>query len=1075
MRGGAHVKEALGFVTLLWNHPVLTGLLLLVFTPPFFPLLVYFSPLLMSTALCVVALVSVGSQMEKIKAEGPGQLESHLGQDHGVSRWVPRENRSGSESMERHHYGHRENHRNLYSRSDININVVPAPPSWTGANSGHELATRARAQLRPEPVEDHPPTPPAEESDEDWWDNWVKEYESRPGWGEQEDQALRTAPAIRTSTTSQTVSQEPAPPTIPMHATVRQERHQDVPLTTPRKPTRQETREEKPSPAPVAAPVAAPVTAPIVHSVAASVTAPVSVAVVNRQEVLRSFPPLPTTSNSRTSAEEIVVAVKDSDLRPHISLAPIRTGREKRDVRQVDRIHGKPAAQASEIQEVAPARSVDVERVSDVQALQSIEKLLHIEMCRSNATTPPSSLSKNVVDVKNAGLGNSSGVNLQVSVAREAVSPQLNVTKGSESVVSTGKGIAVEASKKNRNKIAVGAVAPPPPPTPEAAVEDIAGETPLLRHLRTSRSEKQARGVAYSPLPARTSKGLMSEKVLPPPQFSPRLLQSLQPLPPRGFSPRLPNLSTVPLGNPVEKIPQWVYDGIPRERAETQDVKQAETAEEKHIRAFEKAISDLSEARRKKHARRPAPIQVDSATLQSRRDVSTPNRPSLTPVEATLARIRKERTPEQKSSRVSSHRSASRGSSPRRSSPAESVVAEILPTHILEDVAVGQGHGHESSSLDSAEMAPATVPTPRASAAFPSAMVAASPQKASIAATIRRASTAALPQPAPIAASPRPPSPQAASIAASPRPATPQPAPVAASPRPPSPQPASIAASPRPAAAASSPQKALVAASPRRASRASSPHKPSIVSGAPWPASNAASTQRASVASSPQRASVAASPRPPSRAPPVASSPHERSSVPSSPSMSSHPRRRRHSSKHCTDKVAFIRIEGSTYYDPPSAAEKEKLLAPEESAAAPSEEYVPIEEEVMTILPTVGVKDDEIAQSHCLTPRASEPTQPGSFPEEETAALRWGRSHSTTRKSRRRLEPRRVVTSEDTDIFSLKKSFSTRSGETKKFVDSSSDDERESVTPRASRRSMGRAIKPLVWRSRSVQAHEDSD
>jgi hypothetical protein len=1132
------VKEALGLVTLLWNHPVLTGLLLLIFTPPFFPMVVYFSPLLMSTALCVVALVSVGSQMEKIKAEGgPGQLENHLGREHGVSRWVPRDNRPVSESMERHHYSHRESHRSLYASSGININVAP---SWTGGNSGHDLATsRAIAQLRPQPVEEHPSTPPAEESEEDWWDNWVKEYESRPGWGEQEDQTLPTA-AIRTSTTSQ-----PAPPTIPTAVTTRPDRHQDAPPMTPRKPTRQETREEKPPTAPVAAPVAA------------LVAAPVSVAVVNRQEVLRSLPPPPTTSTSGSSQDEVVVAVKESDLRPHISLAPIRTGREKRDVRQVDRIHSKPAAQASEIQEAPAPRSVDVERVSDVQALQSIEKLLHMEMGGFNTTTPPTSLSRNVGDVKNVGLGNSSGTKPQVSVVREPMGPQANIAKGSGSVVSSGKGIAVEASEKNRNKIAVGAVAPPAPPAPGALDDDIAGETPLLRHLKTSRSEKQARSAAYSPLPVRSSRGIMSEKVLPPPQFSPRLLQSLQPLPPKGFSPRLPNLSTVPLGNPVEKIPQWVYDGIPRERAqraekaesaeraESQDVKQAETAEEKHVRAFEQAVRVLSYTRRRTHARRPAPSQVESATLQARRDVSTSNTPILTPAPATT---RKERTPEPMPYTVSP---------PWRPSPGKPVVAETLPARISEDVAVERGHGagHESSSSNSTETAPVTLPTPRASAAFsPSTVVAASPQKASIAASPRRASRAASPQPAPIAASPRPASPQPAPIAASPRPASPQPAPIAASPRPASPQPAPIAASPRPAspqpvpiaasprpastqpapiaasprpaspqpapiaasprpaspqpapiaasprpaspqpvpiaasprpaAVASSPQKASVAASPRRASRASVPYKPLIVSSAPWPASVAsspqkpasiaASPQRASVASSPQRASIAASPRPPSRAPSVATSPR-RSSVASSPVRSSspsmtHSRRRRHSSKHCTDKVAFTRIAGSTYYDPPSAAEKEKLLVAEESAAAPSEEYVPIEHEVTADLPVVEIKE-EVADSRSITSPARES---GLFPDQE-AALRWGRSYSAARKSRRRLEPRRVVTSQDSDIFSLKTSFSTRNGETKKFVDSSSDDERESVTPRASRRSMGRTIKPLVWRSRSVQAHEDSD
>ena len=1055
MRGGAQVKEALGFVTLLWNHPVLTGLILLIFTPPFFPLVVYFSPLLMSTALCVVALVSVGSQMEKIKAEGgPGQLENHLGREHGVSRWVPRDNRPGSESTDR------ENHRYLYANSGININVVPAPSSWTGANSGHELlVTRARElpHLRPEPEESHSPTSPDAESEEDWWDTWVKEYESRPGWGEPDEQFFPT-PAIRTSTISQSLSQAPVPPTILSPITARQDRHQH---DTPRKPIRQETREEKPPPVTVAAPVAAPVSVPV------SVPVPASVPVANRQEVSRSLPPPPTTSTSRSGEDEVVVAVKESDLRPHVSLAPIRTSREKRDVKQImDRIHSKATAQASEIQEVPTTRSVDVERVSDVQALQSIEKLLHVEMGGSNATTPANSVPRNAdsaADLKNAGLGNSSGVKPQVGVDSDAMNPQLNPAKGSGSVL-TGKGIAVEASKKNRNKITVGVA---------VTAEDVPGETALLRHLKTSRLEKRARASTYSPLPSRTSKSLMSETVLPPPQFSPQLLESLQPPPPTGFSSRVPNLSTAPVSSSVEKIPQWVYDGIPREReerlerAESQAIKQAETEEEKHIRAFEQAVKVLSYTRRRAHGRRPTPIQVDSAISQGRPEVSVPNTPSLTPVEATSASTSKETTPEQTKSKVSPHWPASRASSPHLASPAKSVVAEILPSRISEDVAVEHVHAAgDPRESDSTETVAVIVPTPRASPrVIPSAMVAASPQKASIAASPRRASRAASPQSAAIAASPRP-----ASVTSSP-------------------QRASVAASPRPASVSSSPQKASVVASPRRASRALSPHKPAIVSGGPWPASVAsitASSQRASAASSPQRASIAASlpqasgassprrasiaasPRPPSRAPSVTSSSPRRSSVPSSPSMSSHSRRRRHSAKHCMDKVAFTRIEDSAYYDPPSAAEKEKLSAIE-SGATPFEAYVPIEQEV-TIPPTSDIKD-EIADSNCITPPAREP---GSFPEEAEAALRWGRSHSATRKSRRRLEPRRVVTSQDADMFSLKKSFSTRDGETKKFVDSTSDDERESVTPRASRRSMGQTSKPLVWRSRAVH-HEDSD
>jgi hypothetical protein len=141
-----------------------------------------------------------------------------------------------------------------------------------------------------------------------------------------------------------------------------------------------------------------------------------------------------------------------------------------------------------------------------------------------------------------------------------------------------------------------------------------------------------------------------------------------------------------------------------------------------------------------------------------------------------------------------------------------------------------------------------------------------------------------------------------------------------------------------------------------------------------------------------------------------------------------------------------IRIEGPAYYDTPADEKEDSDTA----------DYVPIEKEVRfqeVNKEAVAEVDDE----------------------------HWGRMNSSLRRSsnsRRRLEPRRVVTSLNADdMFCLKKSLSMRNGQTIKFVDSSSttDDDRESITPRSSRRSMGRTIKPLVWRSRSVQPREDSD
>ncbi|KAJ7549205.1 hypothetical protein O6H91_07G045400 [Diphasiastrum complanatum] len=60
---------ALEVMTLLWSHPFLAGLLLLPFTTPICHVVVFFSPLLISTTLCVMALVSIGPEMEAISEE----------------------------------------------------------------------------------------------------------------------------------------------------------------------------------------------------------------------------------------------------------------------------------------------------------------------------------------------------------------------------------------------------------------------------------------------------------------------------------------------------------------------------------------------------------------------------------------------------------------------------------------------------------------------------------------------------------------------------------------------------------------------------------------------------------------------------------------------------------------------------------------------------------------------------------------------------------------------------------------------------------------------------------------------
>ncbi|XP_024397149.1 uncharacterized protein [Physcomitrium patens] len=60
---GLHVFTEIG--TLIWSHPYVSCSLLVFLTPPFFPILKYFSPLFISTALFFVALVTMGPQFEE--------------------------------------------------------------------------------------------------------------------------------------------------------------------------------------------------------------------------------------------------------------------------------------------------------------------------------------------------------------------------------------------------------------------------------------------------------------------------------------------------------------------------------------------------------------------------------------------------------------------------------------------------------------------------------------------------------------------------------------------------------------------------------------------------------------------------------------------------------------------------------------------------------------------------------------------------------------------------------------------------------------------------------------------------
>lgn len=63
---------------LIYNHPYISCSLLVLFTPPFFPVLKYFSPLLISTALFVVALVTLGPHFESSSEHADGKKASKV-------------------------------------------------------------------------------------------------------------------------------------------------------------------------------------------------------------------------------------------------------------------------------------------------------------------------------------------------------------------------------------------------------------------------------------------------------------------------------------------------------------------------------------------------------------------------------------------------------------------------------------------------------------------------------------------------------------------------------------------------------------------------------------------------------------------------------------------------------------------------------------------------------------------------------------------------------------------------------------------------------------------------------------
>lgn len=80
------------FVSVVRAHPVLAGMSLVFFMPPFFPIVKFFSPLLISTALFMLALFTMGPKGVKEEGEGEegegGDGEKRRRPDGGWMDWV---------------------------------------------------------------------------------------------------------------------------------------------------------------------------------------------------------------------------------------------------------------------------------------------------------------------------------------------------------------------------------------------------------------------------------------------------------------------------------------------------------------------------------------------------------------------------------------------------------------------------------------------------------------------------------------------------------------------------------------------------------------------------------------------------------------------------------------------------------------------------------------------------------------------------------------------------------------------------------------------------------------------------
>ncbi|KAH8964280.1 hypothetical protein BDL97_04G058100 [Sphagnum fallax] len=193
---------AMEMVSIVWHNPLITGAVILLLTPPFYPLLVYFSPLLMSTALCVAALLSIGPQIEKLQAQreeggggGPAAADGGVvpanrrpEQDAPAGAWIRVPDIVAADSVTSAAApglaAQRYEHLGEWS-GESEVRRVWSSRRRSAAQETTRTREEEGAELqRGTKIPSSNNKAAKKEEEEDRWAAWVREYEARPEWNE---------------------------------------------------------------------------------------------------------------------------------------------------------------------------------------------------------------------------------------------------------------------------------------------------------------------------------------------------------------------------------------------------------------------------------------------------------------------------------------------------------------------------------------------------------------------------------------------------------------------------------------------------------------------------------------------------------------------------------------------------------------------------------------------------------------------------------------------------------------------------------------------------------------------------